>query len=307
VYRGHFAVTALLIVVLFALTPAARAIGPDNYGYTAAAITENFEDLTIPGVPSTAILDGTDDAAVTIPIGFPFTFYGVTYTTVSVSTNGLLTFGGADPNDYFPVSFTTSGPTSNFKTIAPLWHDWTFAYFGSDQAYYWTTGTPGNRRLIVQWDYPQSTSSASDDTVLFEVKLFEGSNNIEFHYDDTTLEGDTGESNGKGSTVGIRDVSGQVNGRNLQWEFNQSVIPDSYGIRYTSPIFGVKSITKSGTSIVLQCTGAPSKPNWIEATTDIKNVAFARISNSIIADANGNFTFTDTSPGTKKFYRVGFP
>src|SRR4029078_6478299 len=84
VCRAASALGALLIV-LSALSPAAYAIGPDNYGYLATAITESFEDLTIPGVASTAILDKTDDGTITIPIGFSFTFYGVKYTTVTVS------------------------------------------------------------------------------------------------------------------------------------------------------------------------------------------------------------------------------
>ena len=61
----------------------ATGAGPDAFGYTAAATTFSFEDLTNPDVPSTGILEGTDDSTVTIPIGFPFTYYGVTYTSAA--------------------------------------------------------------------------------------------------------------------------------------------------------------------------------------------------------------------------------
>src|SRR6185437_12709100 len=60
VYRGAFVLAALLIVGV--LAPSAQAIGPDNYGYTAAAITPAFEDLTIPGVSPVQILDNTEDS-----------------------------------------------------------------------------------------------------------------------------------------------------------------------------------------------------------------------------------------------------
>ena len=290
------------------------AIGPDNYGYTAIPITPFFEDLTLPDVSSTGILDFTEDAAVTIPIGFPFTFYGVTYTTVSVATNGIITFGGADTgkfggsvNGATAVNITTTATPANLKTIAPFWHDWSFAFNGSDEALYYTAGAPGSRRLIVQWDFAISYTGPSEDTVTFEVKLFEGSNNIEFHYEDTTLSDDPSRSNGNDATVGIRDVNGQTNGRVLQWSYNQAVLADMAALRFASPVFQIKGIVRSGNSVVLKCRGAPGKPNYVEATTDIKNIPFARIGSPVTGDIRGNFTFIDTSPGTNKVYRVGFP
>jgi hypothetical protein len=302
-----FPTVAGFALLLAAALPATASSGPDNYGYTAAAIPFAFEDLGVNSVPSIPILDKTDDAAVTVPIGFPFTFYGGTYTTVSVSTNGILTFGGADTS-YRPVDISTTATPQNLKTICVLWHDWTFQYFGSDQAYYLTSGTPGSRHLTVQWNFAQSASSTSVGTVTFQVKLFESSNNIEFHYDDAVVDGDNSESSGRGSTVGIRDINGQTNGRNLEWSYNAPAINDSSAIRFTAPVFKIKSITRqSNGSIVLQCTGAPSKPNYIAATTNLRTTAFARIGNPVTGDINGNFTFTDTSPGSRKFYKVDFP
>jgi len=309
-YRVTSAFALLLAAaLLFALMlPVSGAIGPDNYGYTAAATTFKFEELSVDTVPSLYILDATDDDEVTIPIGFPFTFYGVTYTSVSVSTNGLLTFGGSD-TDYQPIDFRTTAPPANLKTIAVLWHDWTFQDFESDSAYYLTTGTPGSQRLIVQWNFAESPTSPSTDTVTFQVKLFEGSNNIEFDYDDATVSGDNSMSNGRGSTVGIRDINGQTNGRNLEWSYNQAVINNKSAILYIAPAFRVKTMTKQANgTMLLQCSGAPSKPNYLEATTNLVN-GFTRLNPNtpVTAGVNGNFNFTDTSPGTRKFYRVGYP
>ena len=300
--------TIIAALVFSLVVVPAYGNGPDQYGYIAIAIPYSFEDLS--GGPSTAILTGSEDDVIEIPIGFPFTIYGVTYTTVWVSSNGLLTFGGGETSGV-PLDLTKNSPPQNRKTIAPLWQDWTFAYDDPgvhSNVYYQTAGTPGARRLIVQWNKPQAYYSFPyTDTVTFEAKLFEGLNNVEFHYQDAAIDGSPEYSNGTASTVGIRDINGQTNGRNLQWSFNQAVINNGSAVRYTSPVFRVNSMTKFATSTVLQCTGAPSKPNWVEATTDLKNTAFARLGSSVMADANGNFTFTDPSPGMKKFYRVGFP
>jgi len=304
-YRAAAAVVTA--VVIGGLSSAAYALGPDNYGYTAAATTISFEDLSVSGGPATPILYGMDDSAVTIPIGFSFTFYGVTFTNVSVSSNGILTFGGVD-TDLHPIDFRTAAPAGNLKTIAPLWHDWTFDVIDTDQAYYYTTGNPGSRRLVIQWNKAQSVPGNGFDFVTFEVKLLEGSNNIEFHFKDPTVGDDITNSNGLGSTVGIRDVNGQsTTNRNLVWSFNQAIISANTAVKFTAPQFAIKSVSRQlNGSNVLQCTGAPSKPNFVEATSDLMT-AFTRLIPSVTADAAGNFQFTDATPGTRRFYRVGYP
>ena len=301
----------LIVIACHRCGYAAVGAGPDAFGYTATTTTFNFEDLTTPAYASTGILDGTDDATITIPIGFPFTFYGVTYTTLTVSTNGLITFGGADPA-YMPVNINTTTTPNDLPSIAVFWHDWTFQFLGSDEALYATVGAPGERRLIVQWDFAQSRAGTATDTVTFEAKLFEGSNNIEFHYDDATVSDDSTNSNGLNATVGIRDVHGQqsATNRSLQWSFNQAVINDSTAIKFTAPQFKVNSITRNASKqIVLDCTGAPSIVNHIEYSPDLKT-AFQRLpTNPPAASSTGHFIFTDTTATTlvKRFYRVGLP
>jgi hypothetical protein len=299
--------TALLFVAVFG-SHAFAAI--DTYGYTATSITTtgyDFEDLSISGSGATTILDTSNNDAVTIPIGFSFTFYGVTYTSVTVTPNGLVTFGGADTSP-LQVNISTTATLANLPTIAPFWHDWTFQYFGSDAGYYVTRGTAGSRRLIIHWSLAQSNTGPGNDTVNFELKLFEGSNNIEFHYDDPTVSDDSADSNGLHTTVGIRDVNGQLNGRNLLWSFNQSVINELDAIRITAPTFKINSITRLANGhIALQCTGAASLTNHIQAATNLSNASFTTLMPGIIADSTGHFTYEDTAPGTRKFYRIAYP
>lgn len=284
------------------------AIGPDNYGYTAATTTYSFEDLTSMGSGVTPILDLQDNAAVTVPIGFSFTFYGVVYTSVSISSNGLLTFQGVDTAQT-PVNIATTATPQNLPSIAVLWHDWTFQYFGSDEAYYATLGSGGSRRLIVQWNFAQSKPGPGIDTVTFEVKLFEGSNNIEFHYFDATIDDDPNVSKGKDATVGIRDINGQTSGRNLEWSFNQAVINNGQAIRFVAPVFKVTSITHlTNGHILLQCLGVPSHVNYIEASPNLNPGSFSTLG-SATANASGVFQFEDVNAGsfTRRFYRVAVP
>ena len=304
--------TKILLVAFFLVATFARQafalIGPDSYGYTAATTTFLFEDLTEPAIDAPPLLDNTDDAAVTVAIGFPFVFYGVAYNAVSITSNGTLTFSDVD-TDWVPVDLSTAAPNGDLPMIAVFWHDWTFKYFGSDAVYAAMLGPAGSRRLIVQWNAALSVPGPGSDTVTFEVKLFEGSNHIEFHFLDATISDDSTMSNGKDATVGIRDVAGQTNGRNLQWSFNVPVINDETAIRFVAPVFKVSSITRlANRHIVLQCSGAPSSVNKIEATTDLKTTPFSFLG-SAAADALGHFQYEDATAGsfTQRFYRVTVP
>lgn len=158
-----------------------------------------------------------------------------------------MTFGGID-TDTGPSDLRTSGPLGNFPSIAPLWHDWAFNLAGSDQAYYLTLGAVGSRRMIIQWNQAISVPGTGVDSVTFEAKLFEGSNNIEFDYLDATVADDSTISNGANSTVGIRDTNGQLSNRNLQWSFDQAVIADNESIKIAL------TIPEPSSSLFLTCS-----------------------------------------------------
>ena len=68
--------------------------------YLVADTASPWEDIAmIPNVGTVQTLGlttgGTDDGGATMPIGFTFSFLGTDFTAVTVSTNGLLTFGNS--------------------------------------------------------------------------------------------------------------------------------------------------------------------------------------------------------------------
>ena len=89
---------------------------PEPSGFRATTPAFAFEDISATGTVI-AGLTGQDNVSVSIPIGFTFPFYGVNNSSVFVSTNGLLTFGGAftGANN---SDLTGSPPLA---AIAPLW------------------------------------------------------------------------------------------------------------------------------------------------------------------------------------------
>ncbi len=224
---------AILMLLCAGPVRAQRVVGPDAFLYLATdGVPSAFEDVSGTG---TRVLSGQDDARVPAPIGFDFSFYGTSYGSLFADSNGLLTFGDPDPFRLFENrSLTATGPLGvmpNLPLIAVLWDDWNFSRPGADAVYYQTLGDPGGRRFVVQWNnavpFDPGTSPAT-----FQVVLSEGSNDILFRYADV-LTGSASTNNGASATVGIRDVSGNANGRNLQWSFNQGILRDGQAIRIT--------------------------------------------------------------------------
>ena len=89
----------------------------DGYGHFCQLVPTQFiEAGTV--LPLTG-----DDASVTVPLPFPFTFYGQTYESVGVTTNGFITFTpGASP---FPPYLNAPIPDKGEPNAAiyALWDD----------------------------------------------------------------------------------------------------------------------------------------------------------------------------------------
>jgi len=82
--------------------------------------------------------------AYTLPFGF--TFYGVPYTTMYVSSNGLISFGAVISSTSGSVNATDANPK-----IVPAWRDWVTTV-GANDIY---IHQPNANALAVRWDVSQ--------------------------------------------------------------------------------------------------------------------------------------------------------
>lgn len=196
---------ALILVCLaimgVAVTVTAKVVGPDTFGYWGI-------DETMPGGPTfnwidistsgNAVYLSDDDYDGPFPIGFPFNFYGNTYTEFYISSNGYIGFASTY------MSRITIGPFPNPDTpndvIAGLNVDLHPGRGGV--IYYYTEGTSPSQRLIVQYkDVPYFSSGGGVD---FEIILDQGTGNILCQYLDVAPD------NGVNSMVGIENSDGSV-------------------------------------------------------------------------------------------------
>jgi len=136
------------------------------------------------GTPEPSIL-GDDVVSGTLPIGFSFTYLGVTYTSFSASSNGHLMLG--TPISNLGNNLTSGSPGAR-PIFAPYWDDCdgTPARIsgGTPVASYQTSGMPGSRIFTFEWlNWIRYNSGIVQPTNMsMQVKLYEATGAIEFIY-----------------------------------------------------------------------------------------------------------------------------
>ena len=191
------------------------AIGPDAFGYFAESTPPIAVDLT-PGTPGTLeLLTHVDDSTQFLSLdAHTFSFYGQTWTELSISSNGILTFDGADNS--------TSGDLTSFlPTIAVLWRDWESRFSSQDMVLARFDDTNGDAtadRLIVEWNeirlYNQSGTSPVTFQAILELDTGTRPGTILFNYPDL-VTGVGGSDEGQDATIGIKAAGFQADNRLL--------------------------------------------------------------------------------------------
>jgi hypothetical protein len=112
-----------------------------------------------------------------LDIGFDFEFDGTIYSQFSVSSNGVLGLGKETVTSSGEETFNES---STYPIIAPFW-DRLIPIFSSVS--YMTTDTKEGQVLVVQWEaFHRDEPDSKENTFTFQVRLYEGTNKIEFWY-----------------------------------------------------------------------------------------------------------------------------
>jgi hypothetical protein len=245
VQRFLIGVTLILLAFLASTAAWGSNIGPDTFGYQATDDTPySFVDIASTGA---AVLGGADDDKVSVNIGFTFSFYGKEYSSVCVSSNGLLSFGGCNPLDFANQDLSGSATAGDFPTIAPLWFDLTFAARGAGSVHYQTLGQPGSRRFVVQWQNAYVLNGSKGLT--FQTILQEANAGILLQYLDIDAGAGSKASFGGAATIGIRDTAGQTSGRVLQWSYKVPVLRNGQAILFSgcaSDVTSRLSVTRGG-------------------------------------------------------------
>lgn len=173
-----------------------------------------------------------DDGTVTLPIGFDFSFFGVSKGTVTVSANGFITFDnegvvGAE-NEKMP------NPALPNDVVAALWDDLDPQLGGS--IYTLVDGVSPDRRFTVSWVNIQRKGGSLP--VSFQVTLMEGTGEIIVRYSLVDF-GNPLFDGGASASVGIESADG-LDG--TPYSFNQPLLTSGSAHRFY-PVAAVPEIS----------------------------------------------------------------
>lgn len=152
-----------------------------------------------------------DGSTESIALPFGFNFYGVTYDSLYINTNGNISF--VAPYDIFTAN---PFPDSTYNMIAPFWGDVDLRDSMSGLVYYKITPSA----MIIKWENVGYYDIHSDLTNTFQLTITNGSdalvpngNNVSFCYGD--MQWTTGDASygiggfgGVAATVGVNQGNG---------------------------------------------------------------------------------------------------
>ena len=183
---------------------------PYNYG----VVQTDYQNIDLDPAAAnvTTLLEGADDATTAINLGSnTLRFYGNDYTgaaSLYVSTNGLITFGGA----YASGANTDLSAAPDFAAIAPFWDD--LHTDGDPNAKVLArfddlTGDGVADRLVLEWQgVRRDLADASTGTfqVILQLNTGTSDGDVVFNYADLDFANPAAD-NGAGATIGIKQAA----------------------------------------------------------------------------------------------------
>ena len=203
-FRQPWVLALLAALSIACLTPQ-RSHAQLAASYAFAKSTTAFSPLAS-GTPSptlTPVLLVDTGNTPALPLGFTFRFEGVNYTSVVATSDGYLSFNpnaataGSDYGNDMGALHQGNDPL-----VAALWDDLSGTTPGAAASYVLTGATP-NRVFTFEWLNWGWDYSAAAGSVSFQIKLHEGTNQIEMVY-----RPEAGAVVSPSASVGLRSVGG---------------------------------------------------------------------------------------------------
>jgi subtilisin family serine protease len=228
-----------------------------KFGYQCWDLSASYIDGT-----TTLPLSG-DDTAAQVALPFAFPFYGKSYTTAYVATNGFLNFLGPQTTHN---NYTIPFPDVPNAAVYPLWDD--LVVDGSASVRTALVGQAPQRRFAVEWR--NVAFVGTDLRVTFEAVLSEDGH-VVLQYKD--IPGD-GRARGNSATIGIENEDGSAG---FRYAWNSAVLRPGTAISLSVPGKVQGKVTDAR-------SGQPLQGATVQATSNGTTVASAQ------TDAAGAYT-----------------
>ncbi|HRH67629.1 MAG TPA: hypothetical protein PLU53_15125, partial [Bacteroidia bacterium] len=150
-------------------------------------------------------MSSTDDGFASINLPFSFNYFGTSYTSAFVGTNGYLTFGGSS------TALTAQqlpNATAPNNIVALCWNDLLHAAVNTGVDTF-TVGSPGSRKFVVRFNSSAVAfynSGSQSGAFGGKIILHEGTNKIELRIDVMNM----GAVTGRLKTLGVENSAGTI-------------------------------------------------------------------------------------------------
>jgi hypothetical protein len=197
------------------------------------------------------------------PINLPFAFIYVNraYSKIKVSSNGFLTFDSTESYHYLTNDLQAKSPK---HVLAPLWD---YLKVGSSgRVHYAVVGSAPSRIFVVEF-YRVVWGPFSSPVVDFQVRLCEGSNDIEFHYGAMANAGFGAD----GASIGIKDDQGNfINATDGSRDIaqNKILVAPLMNFRFTTSPPPPKDL--GVVSIIVKSTWFVARPDTVSVIVENK-------------------------------------
>ncbi|MDF1565498.1 MAG: putative Ig domain-containing protein [Deltaproteobacteria bacterium] len=223
----------LLLAAALALPGVSRAQG----NYSVSIVPETYVAVS-GGTPVS--FSSSDEATTTVDLPFVFSFWGVNYTQVTISTNGFVAFGGSTGSNYSNDPIPDASTPNGF--VALFWDD---LAAGSGQVVTAVQGSAPNRAFVIE--YANWSRYGGGNTFSMKLRLYETTNVIRVSY------GGMSGTSSMSASAGIENQAGTAGLEGLMctpactasaWPTNMSIIysrdPDIATLSATAPttVFG---------------------------------------------------------------------
>ncbi|HEY0030345.1 MAG TPA: gliding motility-associated C-terminal domain-containing protein [Bacteroidia bacterium] len=148
---------------------------------TGSLPTDSYAISTIPYAPDaygagTPVSLGDDTQSGPFPIGFDFCFFGTTYTSFYVGSNGWVAFT-SQPTTYTSATIPSTAAAVPKNCIMGPWQDW-YPGLAANCVRYQMLGVAPFRRMVVSWNNcPMYSCTSTLGT--FQIIIYETTNVIE--------------------------------------------------------------------------------------------------------------------------------
>lgn len=227
----------------------------------------------------------------TINLPFSFCFYGNTYNSCLIGSNGTLTFDTSNPSGYAGWQFSNNLPS----TVGALFNNTIYGVYhdidpskGGTVGWELITLTTGCRALVASWsEIPMYSDTCNSITYTGMMVLYEDSNVIEVYIKEKNV---CATWNGGNAVVGIQNATGSAavvapsrNSLDTDWTVTTEAwrfVPDG------TPITTIEWYEGSGTSGPLIATSDTIDVCPTETTTYTAKVTYALCDGSIVVETD---------------------